>query len=184
MANTHRIITNRLRARWWYTPGVPALGKWKQLGGRAFGLACSGGKGFRTHCCAPGQPSSPAANTGLPTGPDGLPPLRPCLLLPAVLPAAAHLPTVPPGDLPAPPDLPQQLNAQPPTSAGPCLAPSPSLLGSHTPMSTFPRGTRWPWPFATPCHHTTLNPRQAGGVFLVCSYSGQRAGDGAYLLVM
>ncbi|XP_062937695.1 E3 ubiquitin-protein ligase LRSAM1 isoform X2 [Cynocephalus volans] len=69
-------------------------------------------------------------------GPDDLPQLRPRLLLPAVLPAAAHLPAVPPGDRPAPPHLPQQLSAaRPPAGAIPLALPphcSPGLLLTPT----------------------------------------------------
>lgn len=46
----------------------------------------------------------------LSAGPDDLPQLRPRVLLPGVLPATPYLPTVPPGDRPVPPDLPQQLS--------------------------------------------------------------------------
>lgn len=66
-----------------------------------------------------------------PPGPDDLPQLRPRLLLPAVLPALAHLPTVPPGHRPAPPHLPQQL------STGLC---HPQAQGSSSLL--FPVG--WP----------------------------------------
>lgn len=76
--------------------------------------------------------AGPRGSHSLPSGPDDLPQLWPRLLLPTVLPATAYLPTVPPGDHAAPPDLPQQLS---PGHLWPTPAPPAARGSSRLPCS-------------------------------------------------